>query len=422
MRQALRTLVVFATFTGAQLAVVASSVTHAAVPVQVIVGLDPAGVLTIDALNARHATTTVDSIASLPGTYLASASDGRTVDQLVAEISPDVGVDFVEPLNMIASPEVNEHSTIRRWAESSATAATSQYANTLLDIAGANHTSTGAGVVVAVLDTGVSGSHPLMNNALVPGFDFVDHDAYPADSRDGLDNDGNGLVDEGAGHGTHVAGIVRQVAPGAKIMAVRVLDSDGGGSTWTLAAGIIWAADHGATVINTSLGGHGSHSVVKAALDLARDRHVTVVAAAGNDGVERKNFPASDDCVVAVASSGATDAISTFSTRGSWVAVSAPGEDVVSAYPFFPSGYATISGTSMSSPFVAGQVALLLSQHPGLTPADTNLLVRATAKPIASPLRHAGWGRIDLNASLAALRNGTVFDPQALEVDPNCGR
>ena len=294
---------------------VAPSASHAAAAVQVIVGLDPAGPLTIAGLNTRHATTTVDSVAGLPGTYLISATDGRTADQLITEISADVGVDFVEPLNAIASPEIHDETSIRRWAESSATAANSQYANALLDIARANNTSTGAGVVVAILDTGVSPTHSLMRKALVPGHDFVDHDAFPDDSRDGLDNDGNGLADEAAGHGTHVAGIVRQVAPGAKVMAVRVLDSDGGGNTWTLAAGIVWAVDHGATVINTSLGGRGSHRVVKAALDIARDHHVTVVAAAGNDGDERNNFPAIDDCVVAVASSGPTDAISPFSTH-----------------------------------------------------------------------------------------------------------
>ena len=170
----------------------------------------------------------------------------------------------------------------------------------------------------------------------------MDGDAVPDDAADGIDNDGNGLVDEGAGHGTHVAGIVHRVAPLATIMPVRVLDSDGGGNEWDVAQGMLWAADHGADVVNLSLGMHGSASLLKETTQALVDRGVVVVAAAGNDGESRDEFPAASRCAIGVTGTSSTDAVSSFATLGRWVDVGAPAEAISSTFPFFATGYATL--------------------------------------------------------------------------------
>ena len=227
-------------------------VAGAAVGAEVVVRIEPP--LTIDALNAAHGTTVADSLPGLPGTYLLQATDGRTTDALVAELSVVAGVEFAEPNGPISNAEVDGLPGWGAWAASTPGSATSQYARAALRLAEANRISTGSGVTVAVLDTGVQASHPSLAGALTAGIDIVAGDSAPDDERNGADDNGNGRVDEMAGHGTHVAGIVRTVAPGATIMPVRVLNSDGTGTTFGVAKGMFWAADHGARVVNMSLG------------------------------------------------------------------------------------------------------------------------------------------------------------------------
>jgi hypothetical protein len=321
----------------APLAAPAPAAAQVTAPARLIVGLQ-AG--TITEFNARHRTTVIDSIAALPGVHLVISSDGRTADQLLAEVLANPAVAFAELPSPTSAPEVAGTRTIRAWADSSASAAGSQYAASLLRLPEAHRSATGVGVTVAVLDTGVT-AMPSFGGRVVGGFDALDRDSSASDDRNGRDDDGDGIVDEGAGHGTHVAGIVHLTAPSASIMPIRVLDSEGNGDAWSLASGISWAVDHGAHVINASVGGRGSHIAVRRALDFAAARNVTVVAAAGNDGRERENFPAGDRCAIAVASSGPTDRVSSFSTTGSWVAVAAPGEGIVSSYPYMSSGFAS---------------------------------------------------------------------------------
>ena len=120
---------------------------------------------------------------------------------------------------------------------------------------------------MAVLDTGV-GPHPDLQPVLLPGHDFIDDDNVPDDVGDGLDNDNDGVTDEGVGHGTHVAGIIHAIAPGARILPVRVLDSDAQGSVFAIAQGIRYAVDQKARVINLSLGLVNSESPsIESALD-----------------------------------------------------------------------------------------------------------------------------------------------------------
>ena len=215
----------------------------------------------------------------------------------------------------------------------------------------------GGGVTVAVLDTGVDAYHEDLAGQVVAGIDVT-----------GWKAQAGGDVDP-HGHGTHVAGIIAAadngvgglgVAPEAKIMSVRVLDEDGAGYASDVAEGIIYAVDHGALVVNLSLGGPTASAAQEAAIEYAVQKGVTVVAAAGNSGVGAPpEYPAAFPDVVAVAATTPDNAVASFSTRGSYVDVAAPGTMILSTVP--GDDYAFESGTSMSTPFASGVAALARS-------------------------------------------------------------
>jgi Subtilase family len=233
---------------------------------------------------------------------------------------------------------------------------------------------TGAGPVVAVLDTGVA-ARPRTDGWLagVGGPDDVD----PLDAIGG-----DGELDPGAGHGTFAAGIVQQVAPDAQVRAYRVMDSAGLGSEVAVAGAMVRAAEDGAAVINLSLGtqtiGDRPPVALEAAMELLAERHpdVLVVAAAGNDGDTRPCWPAAFPDVVSVAGLDADLRPGDWSNRGDWVTCSTVGEDVVSTYvtgrhgehEFGPDAWASWTGTSFAAPQVAGAVAGRCAAEPGTTP------------------------------------------------------
>ncbi|MHC4973720.1 MAG: S8 family peptidase [Planctomycetota bacterium] len=239
----------------------------------------------------------------------------------------------------------------------------------LLDLAAAQVVTRGAGVVVGVVDTGVDVTHPyLMANLEPNGFDFIDGDPDPNETRDFVDNDEDGLVDEQFGHGTFVASLVLAVAPDARILPVRALNDDGIGTTSTVAAGIIWAVDNGAHIVNVSVDIPSASEPVREAIHYAEAREVVVVAAGGNSGDNQVIFPARFSDVIGVAAVDGTGVVPDFSNVGSMVNLVAPGVDLIGAYPMTesPDGTAHWSGTSFSAPLVAGSAALVIAVSPGL--------------------------------------------------------
>lgn len=271
----------------------------------------------------------------------------------------------------------------------------------------------GRGVVVAVVDTGIDLGHPAFVGRIVAGHDFIDGDDQPQD---------------GNGHGTHVSGIIAAAptsqapggAPGASIMPVRVLDDSGAGSDDVVAQGIRWAADHGATVINLSLGDSGrldrfrKAGPIAIALRAVANRAV-VVAAAGNDSEYEELFRAGVPGLVAVAVDSAGQP-APFTNVGDPRAVAAPGVDIPSTAPtapttLFPSGtngYATLSGTSMSAPFVSAEAALL--EQAGQSPdAVRSTIVATAANPSGNTL--LGAGIIDAAAALATVTSPVSATP-----------
>ncbi len=222
-------------------------------------------------------------------------------------------------------------------------------------------------VVVAIVDTGVDLQHQDLKDRLSPRstwYDFGDGDTNPQDTN---------------GHGTHVAGIVAATGNNRvgvtgmgwrlTIMPVKVFpDNSDSTTTSKIAQGITHATDKGADIINLSLGGSSASNTLRDAVNYAYNHGVVVVAAAGNNNSESRTYPAAFDHVIAVAATDKNDKKAEFSNYGDWVDIAAPGVGIVSTYLTSKGEYASMSGTSMASPVVAGAAALVKSLHPNWTP------------------------------------------------------
>jgi subtilisin family serine protease len=359
------------------------------------------------------------------------APGGISVERIVAD-ADQVGelVGTVEDVPGVASAAVDV--PVRLLADPQASA---QYALGRIGATNLASDQDGLGVVVAVLDTGVAGSHPDLTPPLrdgsprvLPGRTFVYNE---------VSNGGPGDVDP-HGHGTHVAGIVaaardngiggRGVAPGAQILPVRVLSSTGSGSSTDLAAGIRWAHQQGADVINMSLGAP-SNSIPRDVASAIQNATTTVapgasapavvVASAGNNGTgSLPSWPASHPRSIAVAATNSSDVVASFSTRGDYVDVAAPGVNILSTCR--AGNQCSMSGTSMASPVVAAAVAVLRQQVPTRTPDDVASLLRSTAVDVSTPGVDAdsGAGRIDLARAAATGAPATPVAPVPVAAPP----
>jgi len=253
------------------------------------------------------------------------------------------------------------------------------------------------GVIIAVLDTGVQLNHPDLSGKLIPGTNIVDPAADPEDD---------------VGHGTHVAGIigatvnnnegVAGVSWYNKIMPVKVLDSSGAGSTYSVAQGIIWAVDNGAKVINMSLGNYAQAEFLHDAIKYAYDRDVVLIAASGNDNTDRPGFPAAYPEVFAVAATTNNKEKASFSNYGDYIDVAAPGDSIASTY--IGGQYAALSGTSMASPHAAALAGLIRSVNPDLTNEEVMEIMRKSAIDLGASGKdnYFGYGEIDVNQALQA--------------------
>lgn len=257
-----------------------------------------------------------------------------------------------------------------------------------LDAARTQTQSAGTGTV-AVIDTGVDPNHPVLKDVLLPGYDFTRDApggdetldvALPALPQPGVQpiwtNDrSSALVDQSTaavidgnaqygdfGHGTMVAGVVHLTAPTAKILPLKAFKSDGTGYNSDIIRAIYYAIGQHVSVLNMSFNLAGYSQEVKTAIDTASQANVVSVASSGNAGNDTPLYPASYPAVMSVASTSNTDQLSTFSSYGKSVWVGAPGEGVVTTYPW--GTYAAAWGTSFSAPFISGTVALMRGTQP----------------------------------------------------------
>ena len=269
----------------------------------------------------------------------------------------------------------------------------------------------GDGIKIAVIDSGIDLSHPAFQGALVGQsdmWDWVDADAVPQDEK------GSGK-DHGYGHGTAVAGIILQIAPKAKLMPLRVLDSAGEGDTANVIAAIDFAVTHGANVINMSLGTDYDKSldnVIKSATKAG----VFVIASSGNTGDGNITYPASDALVkgswgemtLGIGSSDLNDKKSSFSTYGDSLEMTAIGEKISSPAPGGLMG--VWNGTSMAAPMVSGGFALALAERSfkNLRSVGKAMGLSSDATDALNPayVNQLGYGRLNLERFLR-----TVFDP-----------
>lgn len=281
---------------------------------------------------------------------------------------------------------------------------------------------TGSGITVAVIDTGVDGTHPDLTGQTVEGYRPLTGETIPA----GTD------CSYGGAHGTHVSGTIAAlndgegvigVAPSAKIMPILIFDTTAGTYDGDyvgddlVSEGILWAAAHGARVFSNSWGGKGYSSLLAATIAYVMEEYNGVfVASAGNDHTDEIHYPSCYPGVINVAASDVQDEIVQFSTRGQWVTVAAPGDyTILSTVPLWDSSeffdltnpYALYGGTSMATPHVTGTIALALEKldagSESYTPYQIRKLVADTADDImASGFDNdAGWGRINAGKAVA---------------------
>jgi len=365
--------------------------------------------------------------------FVADLDENTTVEMAMEELADMPGVESVEPDYIRSLPTPVEASSAD--ASSADPGHGDQYA--LQRIAADRAWAINGGntnVVVAVIDSGVQYDHPDLDAQI-----WIN----TAESQNGMDDDGNGFVDDVAGwnfvsnhndpyddqdHGTHVAGIIAATrdnnqgiagAANVSIMALKVLDAEGLGEDSGIAAAIRYAADNGAHIINLSLGGGSPTQMLADACAYATQRGCLVVGAAGNDGVNTVDFPANLDTVVAVAATDANDNIADFSNAGPGIELSAPGNDILSTLT--GNNYGTMSGTSMATPYVAGVAALIKSANPSMTGEQLRERLAATCDDIGNAGYDELYGHGRINAFRALGGEGGAPAPAPTPGNPTNG-
>lgn len=272
------------------------------------------------------------------------------------------------------------------------------------------NTTQGSSVTIAILDSGVNGTHPDLSAQMVPGWNFYDNNSNTSDVF------GHGTLVAGAAsaatnNGTGVAGVAGQ----SKIMPIRITDTNGYGYASTIAQGLVWASDNGARVANVSFGGAVGISSVQNAAQYMKDKGGLVVASAGNTGTELTTTPTTT--MIPVSATDANDTIASWSSYGNFVAMSAPG---VSIWTTRREGdYTTASGTSLSSPLTAGVVALMMSANATLSSLDVENLLFSSATDLGASGRdpYYGYGRVNAEAAVqAAVAAAIAQDTEAPSV------
>ena len=255
--------------------------------------------------------------------------------------------------------------------------------------------SQGAGVVIAILDSGVDGSHPDLAAQMVPGYNFYDNNTNTADVN---------------GHGTAVAGVaaattnnatgVAGIAGQAKIMPVRIADANAWAYYSTIAQGLTWAADNGARVANCSYSGVAGSSSIQSAAQYMKSKGGLVFVAAGNNGIDENITPTTT--MIPVSATDSNDVRTSWSSYGSFVAMSAPGITWTTSRGGF---YDQWQGTSFSSPLTAGVAALMMAAKPSLDGSQIEQMMYSTATDLGAAGRdpYYGYGRVNAAAAVQAV-------------------
>ncbi|MFD5085472.1 type VII secretion-associated serine protease mycosin [Kitasatospora sp. NPDC058406] len=283
--------------------------------------------------------------------------------------------------------------------------------------------TTGAGVLVAVIDTGVDDQNPQLAHRVIDGGSLLK-------DKEGRRIEGGGKNDL-VGHGTKVAGIIAAgrseqtgfvgIAPGATILSIRQNDAEGNGDVHSLVEAIDSAVRQGARVVNISQDVRGAgdsgfvgYAELKAAIENAESRGAVVVASSGNDGRKGDTYPAAFPTVLAVGASDRNNERTYFSQYGDFVDVAAPGVDMLSTVP--RGGQCVDNGTSFAAPYVAGLAALLVGAHGDWRPSQVRAWIEQTAQRTDhKPNEYVGWGVVD---PVKAVATAPVAPPDRATEDP----
>ena len=405
-----------------------------------------------DAIAARHGLTIVRRDESAAPIYVvtgrsetdpATLKTEVTADGSVSSFEEDRHLDVPETAPAVpttpAAPSLPDPTPLDYFGATAWTGYAFQTASAIIRASDAHRDFGGGAGVIAVIDSGIDINHPALAGSFVEGYDFLTDSAQTTSDTGTLQQSTASILEytspdpavdpmttaqvnqstaaileqstaaileseplpEGFGHGTMVAGLIRLVAPTAKIMPLRVFKTDGTGDVYDVVRAIYYAVDHGATVINMSFSlADWSEELVRA-LNYAVDHRVVCVASAGNAGKETIVFPAGFRHVIGVGSTDSQDRRSTFSNFGrGLVRMSAPGEGLVTTFP--GNHYALVSGTSFSSALVSGAAALLLQRDPTLDPEDVDDALARVGRPRNGAL--AGDLRLDLYYALLRIR------------------
>lgn len=392
---------------------------------------DRATLQEVEAIEAEYAIDLVyNSIFSKQEALLRFPVEGLTPEQvreLTRRLTAEEDIEYAEPNYLYQAAMVPDDPMYAK-----------QWHLKLLHMEKAWETSTGKGAVVAVIDTGVAyedykdakGRYhrvpDLADTQFVKGYDFIDDDEHA--------NDDNG-------HGTHVAGTIAQstnngvgvagIAFDAAIMPLRVLNKYGYGNIADIAEAVVFAADHGAHVINMSLGGGGESQLMREAIEYAYKKGVTIICAAGNEGRNRNSFPAAYPYAVGVSSVGPDGVLAPYSNYGTGTDIAAPGGNM-GANRSNPEGgvlqntigrsdpttdsYEYFQGTSMAAPHVAGVAALVVSLGVN-NPKDVEAILLKTAQKKDDTAKF-GAGILDAAAAVKAAKTADILDDGQPQLEP----
>jgi Subtilase family len=277
-----------------------------------------------------------------------------------------------------------------------------QYVLSKLQIDQAHQIATGKNVPVAVIDSGIDVAHPDINGTTIKSFDALGGEVKPQQ------------------HGTAMAGAIishgklEGIAPGAQLLAARAFDDNSSGTSFAIYKSLQWAADNGARVINMSFSGPPDPTMHRM-LVAAYGKGIVLVAAAGNAGPKAAPlYPGADPDVIAVTATDDNDSLLDSANRGQYVAVAAPGVQILALAP--ADSYAVTTGTSVAAAHVSGVAALLLQHEPDLKPGDIRSILKTTAKPLGAPDDHVEFGAGLVNAYRA------VTSPEEKSAGDNGGR
>ena len=345
------------------------------------------------------------------------STEGQAVATVLAELNADPAVDYAEPNYVVGlTDEPSQGELTNLPADTGATAVSvndprsaEQYSLDRMQVRSAWGLSPGGASVVAVLDTGVQFDHPDLAGRLLTGHDFVNNDTNASDDN---------------GHGTWVSGIIAAnpneaygmagISWNDRILPVKIMGREGTGDTSDLTSGIIWAANHGATVINMSVGGFPTSQYVQDAVNYAWNKGAVLIGAAGNNRREETFYPASFANVVSVSATQADDEFANWSSYGSKVDVSAPGATILTTNCYTCTygahdtwgSHTKISGTSFAAPNVSGVVALIRGRYPGEGPAQIVNRLLASVDDMGYPGWDNRYGLGRVNAA-SAVGGGT---------------